>query len=360
MSQHPHLSNIQFEGNETADTYESKAIQLVKGTIVYLANQIVKSVDAFDQFTKSLLSYSETFTIDYIRDIIFFVSCSSFPEVAIFMLDHGLYTQHTLKTIYKGSLRYPLEEAIQNNNISLINCFGKLDCFEELLIVKKSTSLPPLFSIIVKNATMLKCVLESEYCTEETLKTRYNNCNTFEFVCNHCSFLAMKTLLESEKCTINVIMESHIGKSSTNVMTLTCFELLLKSNKLPNDFFVGKQNFGSINNSTLFIDSSYCNVEMVEDFINNWCYKESRNEHYLKMLKIIFARKKYSHLTEKYNLDGSVKSNCAQKNEMNTMKEYFNEVKDTIDALQCEIQMLNLTIKKMELEREMDNLKQTN
>lgn len=359
MSRHPHLSSVAFGENETADTYELKAVQLVRATLCYSANQIVKSVDVFNQFTRSLLSYSETFTTGYMRDIIFCVSCASFPEVAIFMLDHGLYTQQTLKTIYKGLNSYPLEEIIYNNNILLMKRFSKLDSFEKLLFIGKQGFEPPLFST-VKNSPMLKCVLESEYCTEGTLKIRHGTHNVFGFVCKYGCYDAVKRLLESEKCTINVIMESYIGDPSANTMSSSCFEPLLKSNKLPNDFFVGRQKFDcSLYNSTLFVNSPYCNVEMVEDFINNCYYKGTNIKHYLNTLKIIFAHEKYSHLTEKYNSDGSVKSNWEQKNEMYT-KEYFEEVKDTIEALQCEIQILNLTIGKMELEREMNNLKQTN
>lgn len=361
MAEHPHLANITFEEPDTKEKYEERTINLVCSILEFADKNWIESFHNYYLILESLMTYDETFTKDYLRDIMFFVSCSLFPNIADFMLECCLYTKQTLTTFYSDKVSTPLEQAIRKNHVQLVERFAQIGYFGKLLVLCSPNADPPIFLIQAENHQMMKIILESKYCTKKTLKTQNGTYTVFGHYLRYDMQFIVRELLKSEKCTTEHIISSN-QNDLNNIMCKNCFELILESNKLPMDFFVNNPPtfYGLEANINSFLNSQYCTVDIVEKFINESCLKVKNVDAYNSALEYILSHPKYSHLKEKYNMDGSVKNEFKQKDELNAINvinERFEEMSNIIKSLQCEIQILGLRIDKMELEKNMSTLK---
>lgn len=354
---HPHLLTLTLDEPDTVFKYEGRVVTLIHKILECSDKAMIKSLDNFNRILELLLSYDNTFTIEYVQDIIFFISCSSYPSVTIFMLKNGLYTKTTLTTFYSKSYRTPFHEVVINNNDLLIKHFGRIEYFGELLVLTRDDDdYPPIYLISPDNPTMMKSILESEYCTEHTLKIRMDS-NIFGYYYSQNNYNVLEQLLESEKFTSECIVSPYANgnRDLDKIMNSPLFGLVVKSNKLPIDFFVGNEyNFyGPLSNINLFLDSQYCNINIVEEFINKYPYKTAHKSQYESALTCILLHPKYSHLSEKYNCNGTVKHDYGQIDTVDGINERFDEMNNVIKALQREVQILKLEIEKMKLEKDM-------
>lgn len=347
---HPHLLTLTLKNPDNVTKYEERTMCLIRAILGCSEKPMVESLDNFNRILESIITYDNTFTNDYVRDMIFFVGCLLYPSVAIFMLENGLYTKQTLTTFYLHFT--PLHEAVKNCFILLIEHFGRIEYFGELLILGNAKTRPPIF-FLSNSKLPMETILKSEYCTEETLKTQNNKSNVFNFYseCNYHNIVI--ALVESTKCTTECIVTSHKTHLYNNIMNQCCFQHILESNKLPIDFFVGHSGnfFGEVDNINLFLDSQYCTISIVENFINDCPFKSCNPNQYKKSLDAILIHPKYKHLNEKYDKNGSIKNDFEQNVLIDVINERFDEMNNIIKTLQYEIRILGLKIDKMELEK---------
>lgn len=323
-------------------SYSDTLVNLITHIVGYSKISMVYSLESFNDITNIIMQLTKHPREDIIK-LIFYVSCKLYPSVAIFMTNNNMFSKIIYMTVFSEFtfLRgfTPLQIAIMNDHMDLVNCFiEKLKYFNELLVLTTEKVDPPLFLMNENQHKMLENILESEHCTESTLECKgLQGTNVLSHYCQHVQKYSslIETLLKSKKCTSVII-------NSCDLKNFDVFELFLKSGRVPTDNCT--EDYVKVFNmdwdyTKLFIESQYCDDQIVEKMFNYFTEMKLSNPN----IENILGHLKYAHLSTKYNSDGSVKIVHDNQTVSN----------DLIDELTLEIEILELQVKKLEFENQL-------
>lgn len=324
-------------------------------------NKITESREFFDNIIDDVMIINNDLTHEHVKSTIFHLSCNHYPKVAIFMIKNSMCTKEMCTVTYDNYTS--LHWAIRRAHIDLVKCFiDNIEYFGELLvqIPKYLVSQPilfyhkpPLFSIAcieneAKGVDILRHILKSEHCTEQILKSKYyDDSNIFGYFMERNKVNYVKTLLESEKCTYDVVC---CTKSKISIAEFPdIFKFILESEKLPIDYFENCMDIFTVSKKSLnvFLDSPYSNVGIIENYFNNVSKQCLTNDN-IQYVNIILKHPKYLHLAEKYNLNGTLK--LGYKKIVNYEK-CIDKLLDIIEGLSDEINVQEQKIEELEHNR---------
>lgn len=330
-------------------------------SIMYFSYQKnpVPNINLINDTIETVRKFNTEITYSHVLNLIFAIACKNYPSVAIFIMGNKTYSKETFTTFYNdltqkhAHAQTPLHIAISNENVELVKCFvEQLEYFNELLVIENRDCFPPLYYIknTVEGAKMLGHILESQHCTEKILKNNSPlRSNIFQYYVDYAHHALLTKLLESEKCTADVIICDH--NAFYFVKDITIFALVLGSGKLPLDYFFDKIDIFGYKNERrkIFVDSPYCNDAIVEKF---FAYASQSNQKSDAMcVKYILAHLKYSHLAEKYNNNGTIKHKLEIKKNADDLQYVDNSVLLENQILKCQIQKLELENKMLLLDK---------
>lgn len=273
----------------------------------YSKDKMIESRESFDKVIEFIISYKDDMTAHDLQELIFFMSCTFYPKVAIFMMENNMCPKEIHFTLFQSQI--PLQMAIKSGHVELVEYFiENLEYFDDLLVISDFGSIPALYSITnsVSGVKILEHILKSKHCTEQTIESIFDHRYKRNVVA-HYSYVhdkLLKTLLDSEKCTAKAILvcPSDVFR---NPLTL---KLVLESGKLPDNFF---ENYLEIfeyptESVKVFMDSQYCNEQLVERHFGTGLEGYTLTNKHSHVSRIL-AHPKYSHLAKKYDLDGTIK-----------------------------------------------------
>lgn len=337
-------------------TYEPRFIFMVKNLFQSFSTDIDPLETISKTKTMMTLAYPHM-THGDIRNLIFYIACSSRPEIAMCMMNNNMYTKKTFTTFYNTLT--PLGVAIANGYVELVKCFiEKLEYFEELLLFENSSSpsFPPLFVIgnSPNGIKILEHILNSKHCTEKTFEYKWSrsshaiNCSNRNVLTHfiNCDKLSLvRTLLNSNKCTTDVVIDAF---SKCDIARNTSmFSLILKSDKLPLDYFgnrIGIFMNESVPVINTFLNSKYCNDAIVEEyfrFVSNFPRPDCVQTN---CTPLILAHPKYLHLSAKYNADGSTRTgtDCEQNPNNDPIEKRLEDLQRVVEHLTHDMKCLAL------------------
>lgn len=309
--------------------YDENYVELIKHILKNSQYKMIESRESFDKIIDSMILFNNEISpnadIMQIRNnmicLVFITCCHLYPNVAMYILQNNMCSKELF--FFHDNNMTPLEITIRQNHHELLNCWmEKLEFFDELLSYSDNNDSLPLFMLRNNDngICMFKHILNSKHCTSEILKKvcKKNNKTVFEYWCYCGNGQLIEALLKSDKCTSDVIAGSNHENRYSFSMSNNLFELVLNSNRLSLDYF-DAEIFHLLNSSqlTIFLNSRYSNEKIIEKYFSN-ITDPSRKK---RSSEIVFVRKilthlKFLHLEEKYNTDGSIKSEYIQKIEM--------------------------------------------
>lgn len=331
-------------------------ITMLESIIYYYKDKMIESRESFNKVIEFVISCKNDIAFHDVQELIFHISCNLYPKIAIFMMDNNMCTKETHFTKFDG--RTPLQSAIQFEHVKLVEYFiENLEYFDELLVIEGENSLPALY--LITNSTpgvkILEHILKSKHCTEQTIENAHGlSCgrNVVAYYADYTNIHdgLFKTLLDSEKCTLNAILVCPTIVFR-NPLSL---KMVLESGKLPDNYFENYLEIFKYPNEPLkiFMDSQYCNDQLVEKHFGTGLEGYTLINKQSNVSRI-FAHVKYSHFAKKYDLDGTVKSEYRQQMIKNDYEERIVSLQNNLELAHVKIQMLNLQVEKSEIEKQL-------
>lgn len=336
---------------------QSVSINIIRSKIENILecskNEMIRSLESFNIAFEFILMVSHTNARKYVQDIVFNISCIDYPDIAIFMIKNNLYTKETLTMLHNGTTN--LHNVIRNGHLELVKCLDQyVEYFDELLMLKNDNGTYPMFCphYSPRKNEILEYLLKSAHFTEQTLKLRLSTGTNLLYVTYEGTpSIEQETqatlILNSEKCTRDVIFDAN-GELPFGKICPTLFKLILNSKLLPDDYFL--HDMGIFNRSErmikLFLDSPYSNDEIIKKYLKNplLCY----NKH--TTINHILSHPKFLHLAKNGVSNSYIETN-------DNLETHINELQCTIEQMSIENEILKLTVKKLELEKETVEMK---
>lgn len=338
--------------------HDQHLLNLIESIMHYSKDKMIESVESFNKVIDIIIFYKDDITTNDLQELIFHVSCKSYPKVAIFMMENNMCSKETHFTKYNDFI--PLQTAIKCEQVELVKYFVEnLEYFGELLIVGDSKSRPPLW-LIADNPNgilMLKLILKSEHCTVQTLKHKYeypygsNALSWYADITGDVNNKLFKTMFESEKCTLDVILDCP----SVVFRNAITFKMVLDSGKLPLDYFENYLEIFNYPNQPfyVFLNSEYCNEQLVEKYL--FTLKDIRVLYPNKPINIsrILIHPTHAHFAEKYNSNGTIKPGYEESKINNALEQRVISLKNDVECVKLDNQILSVQVEKLELEKQL-------
>lgn len=365
------------ESDEDENDYSSKekahsdivVLNILTQMLERAYKQITISSQSFDTFVSFIKLYCDIDTEAHTKKLLFNASCtsdsSSVQSIALFMLSNAKCDDNILTSHVAGMdpwLRASRDE------------YSHTDSSKDKLRIEilKNVSDPTSFLkekindrariYNVKSASMLKHILNLE--SIDTSLFMIPNNEGYSYFCHMIVYATdekFKCFLESDKCTRDVITCPGTNKGANYFLSCllsNCsqkFSMVLKSNKLIDDDFEYRENsksspfyYGIFNSNdkkklNAFLDSQYCTIERVEQYIDAGVRKSDNST-----INLIFAHQKFTCLKNKYetrNKKWIKKHVVVQTNDV-----YLN---DELQALKLELAISKMEAERLRLENEL-------
>lgn len=295
--------------------HDQHLLNLIESIMYYSKDKMIESIESFNKVIENITLYKDDIPTNDLQDLIFHISCKSYPKVAIFMMENNMCSKETHFTKYDNFI--PLQTAIVFEQVELVKYFSEnLEYFEELLIIGDSKSWPSLWLIAnnLNGIPILELILKSEHCTVQILKHKYDYLYGYNTLSQYADVSGelFKLMLESEKCTLDVIL----GNPSVVFRNAETFKMVLDSGKLPDDYFDNYLEIFDYPNwpFDVFLNSKHCTERLVGKYLST--LKEIIDLHPNKRIDIsrILVHPTYAHFAEKYNSNGTIKPGFKQSN----------------------------------------------